>query len=92
MKTLLEAMKSLQENKSNLIRDELEKALKDGKIIEITGKEGYTPSKFYMEDGKIYVQSDALGSTWIEHPEQSIEKTLDHFEDMDKEGFIINIK
>ena len=45
-----------------------------------------------MEDGKIYVQNKTLGYGWIEHPEQSIEKILDHFENMDREGFIINIK
>ncbi len=73
-------------------REELSNILNSEKAIKVCGKSGYTPTDFLKVDDKIFYRNKEIVSEtiWYEHP-KTLEELLDHLENMQNEGFIIQI-
>lgn len=73
-------------------REELINILNSEKAIKICGKSGYTPTDFLKIDDKVFFRNKDIVSEiiWYEHP-KTLEELLDHLENMQNEGFIIQI-
>lgn len=89
---------TLKENGKEIIpdniysREELSNILNSEKAIKVGGKKGYTPTDFLKVDDKIFYRNKDIVSEiiWYEHP-KTVDELLDHLENMQNEGFTIEI-
>lgn len=73
--------------KKSLKEGSWEDALRTGKVVNLGGKENYTPTDFKYDGDKVYYKNSALsGNTWAEHP-NNIDKIIDHIKNSEAEGF-----
>lgn len=73
--------------KKSLKEGSWEDALRTGKIVNLGGKENYTPTDFKYDGNKVYYKNSALsGNTWAEHP-NNIDKIIDHIRNSEADGF-----
>lgn len=73
--------------KKSLKEGSWEDALRTGKIVNLGGKENYTPTDFKYDGDKVYYKNSALsGNTWAEHP-NNIDKIIDHIKNSEADGF-----
>lgn len=86
-------IKITEENPDNIYsRKELINILNSEKAIKVCGKSNYTPTDFLKIDDKVFFRNKHIGTEkiWYEHP-NTVEKLLNHLENMQNEGFVIQI-
>lgn len=87
------AVKITEEIPDNIYsRKELSNILNSEKAIKVCGKSGYTPTDFLKVNDKVFYRNKDIASEiiWHEHP-KTLDELLDHLENMQNEGFIIQI-
>ena len=84
---LTEAEETDDEKYKNYLRD----VLNSGKVIIISNDDkNYTPTKFLIDNGKVYFNNKEVSFGWNEHPDmKSIEDLINHIITMEEEGCTI---
>ena len=91
-KTLEEVkLEELPETDGEKYKNYLKDTLEDGKIIIISNDaKNYTPTKFLIDNGKVYYNNKEISFGWEEHPSmKTMEDLIEHIIKMEEEGCTI---
>lgn len=81
--------KQIKTEKSEMSKEDIKNLLDNGNIIKVSGKTGYTPTKFLEKDGKIYfLNREITWGAFIPHS-KNINEMIDYIFNLQKEGFKI---